>query len=449
MPTQEDIDKLKAILAGNAPQPVKAPVPVPPELDTTTSDVPASDDQSVAARLKAIVTPGVKQPPVAIPQIDPQSVRAPYDQQAKELSDRADATEQAAMQPRPQPNALVTGLRAALESFGKFGAPGGYAGQEQQRQQDYEKQQGLQVNSADKMRALAEKMQGLGVNEENVARQENYNQGQLDETRQLRARQEEATKEAERHNVAMEEQGKFVSGGNGLVFDARNGHIVQQATPKDQNLRHIQVQMNGKPEIWSIDSKSQLVAKVADATPGSGGSSSDTVIQPGTDENGNPVLYAVSKSQHQATPVTQKGNGAPLQTADAGKANVKNDAKNAEDFETSQNSLAAMEGLMKRGTYASDQALGDQFFNIVKPGSGARMNQQQIERFMTPGPLKDKMIAWAQKLDQGQPLTPEARQDLYESAKVVVQSKQPKPRGAALAPAAAPSSAGWSVKVVK
>lgn len=101
------------------------------------------------------------------------------------------------------------------------------------------------------------------------------------------------------------------------------------------------------------------------------------------------------------------------------------DLKAKDDFNVALKSLTAMQGLAKQATYASDQAMADQFFNIIKPGTGARMNQAQIDRFITPGPLKDKMIAWTQKLSNGQPLTPAARQDLIDAAHVVVESKRP------------------------
>ena len=37
----------------------------------------------------------------------------------------------------------------------------------------------------------------------------------------------------------------------------------------------------------------------------------------------------------------------------------------------------------------------------------------------------DKVTAWAQKLDQGQPLDPAARQAILEAARIVAESKKP------------------------
>lgn len=87
-------------------------------------------------------------------------------------------------------------------------------------------------------------------------------------------------------------------------------------------------------------------------------------------------------------------------------------------------SMVALEKLAKQNTYAADQAMADQFFNIIKPGSGARMNEASIQRLLTPGPLMDKMTVWAQKLSKGQPLDAAARQDLLNAAHAVVEAKQ-------------------------
>ncbi len=130
--------------------------------------------------------------------------------------------------------------------------------------------------------------------------------------------------------------------------------------------------------------------------------------------------------------------------------------KQQDDFVIATKALRSLEGLSKNGDYASDQAMGDAFFNIIKPGSGARMNQTQINNIMEPGPLKDKMLVWVQKLDQGQPMTPDSRAALVRAARIAVESKRPIPRAGNTAAPAAPAGGttapakGWSaVKVGK
>ncbi len=126
----------------------------------------------------------------------------------------------------------------------------------------------------------------------------------------------------------------------------------------------------------------------------------------------------------------------------AGESNAA--AKKAEASKGVMDSVTALEGLAKKNTYISDVAMADQFFNVVKPDSGARMNQSYIDKLMTPGPLKNKMTAWAQKLDQGQLLTPQDRQEMIDAAHVVAESKQgPIPT---VPGAAAPAAAGGFVK---
>ncbi len=139
------------------------------------------------------------------------------------------------------------------------------------------------------------------------------------------------------------------------------------------------------------------------------------------------VVQTVDANGQPITKIVPKTPGSEFASADAAKTDARNAAALAKDFKSSDDSLKAMKKLATNNSYASDQAMADQFFNIIKPGTGARMNQQQIERFITPGPLKDRMTAWAQRLGQGQPLTPAARQDLIQAAQDVVDSKRPPP----------------------
>ena len=150
-------------------------------------------------------------------------------------------------------------------------------------------------------------------------------------------------------------------------------------------------------------------------------------VQPATatiDDPNNPghqMLVAVDRSGGTASPVTIAGQTATkTPPAQLNKTTADNKA-----YDDAQKSLTALEGLAKQNTYPADQAMADQYFNIIKPGSGARMNEANIKRLLTPGPLMDKVTAWAQKLDQGQPLDPAARQAILEAARIVAESKKP------------------------
>ena len=136
---------------------------------------------------------------------------------------------------------------------------------------------------------------------------------------------------------------------------------------------------------------------------------------------GHQMLVTVDRGGGTASPVTIAGQTATkTPPAQLNKTTADNKA-----YDDAQKSLTALEGLAKQNTYAADQAMADQYFNIIKPGSGARMNEANIKRLLTPGPLMDKVTAWAQKLDQGQPLDPAARQAILEAARIVAESKKP------------------------
>jgi len=160
-----------------------------------------------------------------------------------------------------------------------------------------------------------------------------------------------------------------------------------------------------------------------------------TVVQT-VDDPANPgkqMLVVVDKNRLTSNPV-----GGPAAKTTAAQSNAI--AKNAATADEMAKSMKALENLAKQGTYAADQAMADQFFNIIKPGSGARMNEASIQRLLTPGPLADKFTVWAQKLSKGQPLDPAARQDILNAAHAVVEAKQG---------STAPAAPGWTVKVVK
>lgn len=140
------------------------------------------------------------------------------------------------------------------------------------------------------------------------------------------------------------------------------------------------------------------------------------------DHPGRQMLVIVDKNKLTSTPVQ-----GPSSKTTASQQN--STAKDKQAYEEAAKSVKAMQDLAKRRTYIADQAMGDQFFNVVKPGSGARMNEAQIERFMTPGPMKDRMVVWAQRLKQGQPFDDNARQAMIDAATDVLNSKRPPDSG--------------------
>ena len=168
-----------------------------------------------------------------------------------------------------------------------------------------------------------------------------------------------------------------------------------------------------------FDQQKQLRQIASDAAAARQQPTTATIDDP--DNPGHQMLVTIDRSGGTALPVTIAGQTATKTPS----AQLNKTTAQSKSYDDAQQSLTALEKLAKQNTYIADQAMADQYFNIVKPGSGARMNQQNINRLITPGPLKDRLIAWAQKLDQGQPLDAPARQAMIEAARVVAESKKP------------------------
>lgn len=150
-----------------------------------------------------------------------------------------------------------------------------------------------------------------------------------------------------------------------------------------------------------------------------------TAVQSVDDPNnpGHQMLVIVDKNKLTSTPVT-----GPATKTTASQSNAT--SKASADYDSAAKSYNALKSLAAQKTYIADQAMSDQYFNIIKPGSGARMNEANILRLLTPGPLADKLTVWAQKLSKGQPLDDNARNDMLAAAKAVLDSKAPS-KGAA------------------
>lgn len=361
-------------------------------------------------------------------QVSPDAAAQPYNQQAATYNQQAAGLQQQAAQPRPQPQngqeRMVAALRAAMENMGQLGAPGGYYGQEEQRQQEFDRQNAARLAQAQELRALAGNQQLLAQGASKEAGTQNYQNQDIAQKNQERAtqlarEQTQADVAAENERFRRNQPVKLTPGE--VLVPPGGGAPIASGAEKETNLQHTVLMVGGKPEVWALDPKTGTPThKIGDAQPQQAGANLQ-VVQ-GTDANGNPIFNVVNKSGATSVPVKQDG-GASLPTNAKGDANVKNTAKEDEEYKTSMASVHAMENSAKLKTYAGDQALGDQFFNVIKPGSGARMNQAQIGRLMTPGPLKDKLLVWAQKLDQGQPLDDAARAALIDAAHAVVEAK--------------------------
>lgn len=360
---------------------------------------------------------------------------AQYQQQAQRYNQQADAADQQAVAPYPQPQGAqqqaVSALRAGMESFGAYGAPGGYYGQEELRHQQYATQQQALAARAKELRGSAQQQQDLGQRAQ-------YESGQLAETQRQRDLQQQqfnfTQKQANRPVMQKLTPEEMM-----IPTDPNTGQAV--APP---------VTAPAKPVIPSVKYDTGIPVSVIDSDK-----KEYPIGDPNMPAHLRPLADSASKAdqtrnqrQLDAAEKSQEATAANIQTSSDVRATAAENAAKAKtkaNYDESVKSYTAMVGLARQGTYASDQAMADQFFNIIKPGSGARMNEASVARLLTPGPLADKLTVWAQKLGKGQPLDPAARQDMLSAAEVVMHSKQPTDDTGAAAPTG-PASGPLAVK---
>lgn len=138
--------------------------------------------------------------PQAVPAAPVQADLAePYNRQAQSYQQQAAELESQKPAEYPQAHGtkehLVEAARAAMESFGRWGAPGGYEGQEAQRQKNFQTQQNDETKNrldrAKQLRGQAQQQQELGQTVVQRGETNKYNEGNLEETRRLRKMQED------------------------------------------------------------------------------------------------------------------------------------------------------------------------------------------------------------------------------------------------------------------
>ncbi len=328
--TPEEIQKLKDILGAQAPA---VPVTPPEQITDHLTNTPVA----------AAVTPPVAAPTVA--PLNPGAAAKPYNDQAQAYNTQAVTMRTQAMQPQEEPQGaqqtIAAGLRNAMENMGRYGAPGGYYGQQDQRDQDYMKQQAMRLGQAKEMQDQADKQQQMGISAENVAREENYNQGQLAETTRQRQTQEAAQAETVRHNNEVEQQGKFGHGANGQIYNTKTGEVTREATATSK-LQKQGGTLDGEPffanydapngKYYSPESGQDISGRFKPFVPGSG-SPQDQVVQ------SHDQYQVLHKKTATATPVKDV-NGDPLAIEDT--AQERNRMKQAKIIDNYSNHILAL-----------------------------------------------------------------------------------------------------------
>lgn len=304
--TPEQLQKLKEI-TGDAPAPI-TPVTPPEQLTDPLTHTPVP---------QATPTP-VPGQPGSPTYIDPVNAAKPYIDQGNNLNAQAAGMRAQAMQPPAQPQGgkegLIVGLRNAMENMGRWGAPGGFYGQQEIRDQQEMQRRAAQLAQAKDLQDMAEKQQGLGINAENVARQENFNQGQLTEMARGRAVQEARDAETVRHNQAMEDMDHFAKGANGQVFSTKSGDIAHEGTTPAAKMQSKAGTLDGQNFFANYDAaggkyydprtNEDISGRFQPFAPGSG-QSPEQIVQSGDQ------YKVVNKKTATARDVTQNGpNGA-------------------------------------------------------------------------------------------------------------------------------------------
>lgn len=264
-----------------------------------------------------------------IPQMSPEAAADPYNRQAQDYNKQATDLEAQAAQPRPEPQGakehLISALRAAMENFGRYGAPGGYYGQEQLRQQEFDKQNATRLAQAKEFRGLGQTQEQLGLTAEAGARTENYQQGQLEETRRLRDLQEKQF--ADQSDIAHQgldlKKNAPVKMTPGEILVPPTGGTPIATNPKADTSKDVKVGQRDGPDntryvTYMRPDKTTYELKLGAQRDSSGaGSNSALAVEQGKDQNGNPngQFYIVDKPGATARPVTIQGtDGKPLQS---------------------------------------------------------------------------------------------------------------------------------------
>jgi hypothetical protein len=126
--------------------------------------------------------PPISMQPEPQPQPAPVDPAAQYNERATRYGTQADELDRQAANPYPQPKGvgehIVSGLRAGMESFGRWGAPGGYYKQEEKRQNDFTAQNASRVARAKSLREQAqqERTEGAAVVQRGISNAHNEKQ---------------------------------------------------------------------------------------------------------------------------------------------------------------------------------------------------------------------------------------------------------------------------------
>lgn len=399
--TPEELDNLQKLLSGIAPVPPVNAQGTLGMLPPPSTDVPAPPPEESGW------------------------TGSRYDLQGQKLSAQADALESKLNMKRPQPHGakeqLINALRAMGESFGRFGAPGGYEGQEALRQKQFQEQQQFTYERAKELRTAAQQQQALGETARN-------RQDVLDETKRLRAVQEReaAAKEAASRRPIIE---NVPAGGTALARDPVTGLPIEgsivNGTPKESQDKHVGSYVNKaghQMEIFQKPDGDVYEKEFGETRP------PQSVMNPGpftiiTDAAGG-IQGAWSPKTNQTVPAPpgvqnmRKTGASPTEVNKV--AELENSYRKVIDLGTSYKPefvgptqgrilrseatgvLSYLPFLQTPEGYGEFSALSADLKNsVIKLITGAQMGQQEAQRILQQVPVEsDKPEIWAAKYEQ-------------------------------------------------
>lgn len=397
--------------------------------------------------------------------LPPPSPAEPYNARASQFNTQADTLDKEAATPYPQPQGAkqhtVEALRAAMENFGRLGAPGGYYGQEEQRQKSFTDENTQRVRRAQELRGQAAQQQQLG-------QQKEFQTGELaNQAGNLKVNQDTEARLQRQSNRPVIDNN--TPGTSSFARDVNTGMQIPGTTvstpakPATEKAWHYQeINEGGKNEVWAVDPVTGIKDhKVGDAQVSAGGSNGGMQIIQST-QDGKPV-YARAKVAGPEGPI--KFGGQSVENATAGNAGARAGVTATVELASAEKMLNVMQDTYNRVSSGQSQAPGADDMVLLSNHlamtfggvKGARTGKDLIEAHLKARSLPDALAAAAERVLSGGQLTPGQRQEFVELAKrnvTAMRQKKMDLQGAfggdeMPTPAAAPAATPGQWKVVR
>lgn len=367
-----------------------------------------------------------------------------YDNQAAQYNLKANELDTEAAAPRPQPvgakQHIVEAVRAGMENFGRLGAPGGYYGQEEQRQKEFMDETAAKIQRAKERRGQAQQQQDLGQRADYQAGQLADQEGNLEVSRGNLAVNQQQEKRAQQ--VANRPVGNDVGMGVSRVFtNPDTGAEVPgtriEGQPKPSAAYNLEVKVvdegGGKYGYHAFDVRAgglpQDMGRLGDApTPQTAGGAGalPSPVDITDPKTGLPIKAGYDRRTNTVTPATMAGDAtkAPVQNATAGNAGARALVTSEVGVNAAQNLVASMRDTLNRIKSGQSTAVGADDMNLLSSHlamtfgtvKGARTGRDLIREHVNARDLGDKMQVIMENVLNGGQLSPGQREEFVHLA---------------------------------